>query len=531
MGIRHSLRSFVFRFLTIVTYTLLGAGTGEGETEKRPGMEFSGIELFLDDELISYTKNIRREIVQPTMHPDSPIIQREYDWESAYNCAYGRVMFDDDRGVFRMWYSAYGSFSVTGEPYRDEQYMCYAESDDGIHWKKPLMDICPLPGHERTNIVMGTKAGNCHGPCVLLNPDQRDPERRFLVLFDSYPKWHKEDAKRHGFKGRACFVAVSPDGLHWSPPGGRYAFAGKADSGQSVIWEPRMQTFRAYTRLTTKDAFGQRIRTWKMNESTDFLNWTEPMELFRTDERDGYPDMQVQQVAMTRYEGIYIGLLSLFRIEQYVESPGGIEEGPQYNNIQLVTSRDGIHFTRVANRAVFIPHRRPGEFGTHGFRTMQLLRHDDNVYIYCDGRVIDPDVPIGVEFERERLPGIDIGLFTLPRDRFVALVPRRVREAALVELIPMQYPDGQLWLNAAVFEAGVIEAELATFDGYSVVKGFSRSDAVPITGDALEHKVLWQRDGKTYSLDALPEKYEGKAVRLRLWIRQAKVHALGSKER
>ena len=498
-------------------------------TMKHPGMKFSHLELFLDDELISYTRNVRREIIQPEKHPQNPVLRREYPWEAAYNCAYGRVLFDDERGVFRMWYSAYGSRGDTGEKYRDEQYMCCAESDDGIKWEKPLLDINPLPGHERTNIVMGTKAGNVHGPCVIINPDRSDPERRFLVLFDSYPKWHRNEAEEYGFQGRACYTAVSPDGLNWSPPGGRFAFVGKADSGQGVVWDPCTETFRAYTRLTTRDASGQRIRTWKMNESKDFLHWTEPMELFRTDEQDGYPDMQVQQMAVSLYQGTYIGLLSLFRIKQYVElKDGAIEEGTQSNDTQLVTSRDGIHFSRVADRGLFMPHAGTGEFGTHGYRTFQLLRHQDRVFIYCDGRAVDAEGSRGADSERDRLPGVDIGLFTLTRDRFTALVPRRVREESLVELIPMQYPGGRLLLNAAVIPPGVIEAEVTSFDGFSVVEGFSRADSVKITGDSLEREVLWQRDGKTYSLEALPAELRDKAVRLRLWIRQGRIFALAA---
>jgi hypothetical protein len=484
-------------------------------------MEFSRLELFLDDELISYTRNIRREIVQPTKNPLNPIIRREHSWEAGHVCLYGSVLYDQQRGVFRMWYNAYG------KEYRNQQYLAYAESKDGVHWNKPLLDIKSLPGHERTNIVMGLQC-NLHGPCVIRNPDQSDAQRRFLLLFDSYPHWHK-DAEALGIKARACYAAESPDGLHWSPPSGRYAFVGKADSGQSVVWEPRTQTFRAYTRLTTKDAFGQRIRIWKMNESPDFVHWSEPMELMRTDARDGYPDVQLQQLAVTRYDGIYIGLLSLFRISQYVEAGGGVDEGLQENDIQLVTSRDGIHFTRAADRAMFMPHADRGEFGTLGFRTSQLLKHGDKVFIYCDGYTIDVDAPKGTHLDG-RLPGMEIGLFTLPRDRFIALTPQRVREEALVALAPMRYPEGQLLLNASVVKSGAIEAEIASFDGSSIVEGLARSDSVKITGDSLDHKILWQRDGKTYSLDALPDELKHKPIRLRLWIRQGKVFALRSNQ-
>ena len=82
-----------------------------------------------------------------------------------------------------------------------------------------------------------------------------------------------------------------------------------------------------------------------------------------------------------------------------------------------------------------------------------------------------------------------------------------------MELIPRQYPNGQRLLNAAVVRSGAIEVEVATFDGFSVVDGFARTDSVRITGDSLVHELLWQHNGKTYSLDALPKELQGKANR------------------
>ena len=420
-------------------------------------------------------------------------------------------MYDQELARFRMWYNAYG------KQYYKQQLLAYAESPDGVHWTKPMLDVNPAKDGQPTNILMGQEC-NLHGPCVIRNPDQSDSQRRFLLLFDSYPDW-RENASQLGIRGRWCYTAESADGLHWSPTKGRPAFAGKADSGQSVVWEPKTQTFRAYTRQTTKNAFGQRIRIWRLHESKDFLNWSEPIELMRADEQDGYPDVQIQQLCVTRYDDIYIGLLSLFRIARYEKVKGGIDEGPQVNDIQLVTSRDGIHFTRVAQRQQFMPHAGYGKFGTFGFRTAQLLQHGDRVLIYCDGRTVEKS-------DVENAPGMEIGLFTLPRDRFVSLSPIRMREAALVELTPMIYGNQPLSLNAEVLGSGTIEAEVATFDGMNVVEGFSRSDSVRLTGDSLSHKILWQRGENKYSIDALPKEFQEKPVRLRLWINQAKLHAL-----
>ncbi len=497
---------------TICSKVVVGKPT---EAEMKPNQQFSGLELFLDDEMICWSRNVRRELQLAQMHEGNPILKREYPWESRHVCLYGSVLYDAEHQHFRMWYNAYG------EDYQNQQVLAYAESKDGIHWTKPMLDLRPWPGYKKTNILMGADV-NLHGPCVIRNPEPRDANRRYLLLFDSYPKWH-EEAKPMGIDGRWCYAAESPDGLHWTPRTGRPAFAGKADSGQSVVWEPSARLFRAYTRLTSTDAFGQRIRIWKLNESPDFVHWSEPMELFRADERDGYPDVQVQQLTITRYDGIYIGLLSMFRIAQYVTSPtGAIDEGPQINDIQLVTSRDGIHFTRVADRALFMRHRGLREFGTLGYRTAQLVQHRDKVFIYCDGRT-DTAVRGGES------SGMEIGVATIPKDRFVAMTPKRLTEEAILELAPMRYPDGNLRLNARVGKVGSIQVEVADFGGV-VIKGFTRADATAITGDSFDHEIRWQKDGRTYSLSDLPGAYRNKPIRLRLWLRQAAIFALRSSD-
>lgn len=507
-------------------------------------MQFGGIELFLDDERIAWTRNIRREIQPARRHEANPVISREYPWEASYATIYGSVLYDDERDVFRMWYNAYG------EVYFNQQMLAYAESKDGVHWEKPLMEHSSWPGHERTNIVMGPDP-NLHGPGIIRNPDPDNGAERYLLMFDSYPRW-RENAAALGIHGRWCYTATSADGLRWSPQKGRPAFAGKADSCQSVVWDERTKTFKAYVRgVIERDPFGQRIRYCRLVESPDFVNWGEPIELWRPDEEDGYPDVQVQQLAVTMYEGISIGLLSLFRIARRVpiyEDGGaggeparkqamerelaglpdneqsraisGYNEGLQINDIQLVTSRDGVHFSRVADRQCFMRKNEPenwiamgGTTSSHITMASQMLLHDDAVWIYFakgDGR---PD------------GGKHIGLATIPRDRFVAMLPERLVDDAVIELVPMRYPDGTLQLNACTSPVGVIRAEIADFDG-AVVEGFERENAVPVTGDSLDHPVTWQRAGETYTLNRLPPELRDRPVRLRFWLHQARIFAL-----
>ncbi|MEW6749415.1 MAG: hypothetical protein AB1505_00370 [Candidatus Latescibacterota bacterium] len=60
----------------------------------------------------------------------------------------------------------------------------------------------------------------------------------------------------------------------------------------------------------------------------------------------------------------------------------------------------------------------------------------------------------------------------------------------------------------------------------ATIPGFPKDDAVAITGDALDHEPRWQRDGRAYGLESLAEDPRQRPVRLRLWLEQAKVHAL-----
>lgn len=494
-------------------------------------MNFSGVELFLDDRIVSFTDNIRCAVQPAQVHADSPIITREHPWEQGHVCLNGSVRYEADRKLFRMWYMS------VGKNYPTEKFMAYAESSDGVHWTKPMLDLVAYEGIKKTNILFGSGFA-VTGPAVVLNPDRSDPDKRYLVSFNSYTKTHDDTLDIAGRIARWNYVAHSPDGIHWKPPQGIKAFGGKADACQSTLWDPDKQVFRAYARRSIFDPLGQRVRTWAYVESADFFHWGPTLELFRLDEQDGGSDGQIQQLAITRYDGIYVGLLAAFRVERIYQGPEGgymkwdksgpqgegIDEGPQINDIQLVTSRDGTHFTRVGDRALFLPAtRREGVFSSTGCRTAaSLVVAHDKVHVFCDGR-------LGGWGERSPM---QIGLATIPVDRFVALEPDRKMREGVVELVPMIYPDTDLRLNATTMgqvyskeaSVGRIWPEVADPDGRAI-EGFSRADVVPIDGDAFDHRLEWTRDGKRYDLSALPERLED-PIRLRFWLDNAKIFSL-----
>ena len=455
-------------------------------------------ELFLDDEMISCMRNISRQIGCPEKYPDNPIVRSEYPWEGNIVTVYGSILRNEEDTGFRMWY-----MSVAGQ----DQTMNYAESNDGVHWQKPLFDIIPYGDCKKTNIVMGPEV-NIHGPCVICNPVKDNLQERYLAFYDSYSKYRPEVPEVQSIF-RWTYTAVSPDGLHWSPPKGRPAIAGKSDTGQSVVWDPIKRRFLAFMRgILNND--GTRIRYVRYAESQDFKRWENEIELLQAED----PREQFHQFSVTRYGDIYIGFLSIFHIEDvYSTSEYPIfEEGTC--DTQLAVSRDGLHWHHVADGAVFLPRGKTGAWDSQWIVTAsQMVLHDNKIWIYY----------AATDKRRSEGHHYQIGLAQLPRDRFVSLVPTNLEKEAIVELKPQVFSAGNLILNADA-SSGEIQVELRDFSS-QVLEGFSRSDCQKIVGDSLDHVVQWNGKGlpQAVTMHKAP-------IRIRIYLRRAMIYALCFRE-
>jgi len=113
--------------------------------------------------------------------------------------------------TFHMWYNGnYGppsKRSPGGE--RAHCCICYATSQDGVHWAKPELGLVELNGSKRNNIV-NFPVPDLWSTCDLLyDPDAVNPDRRFKMAYEAGP---------HETGGVTLFcVAFSRDGLHWRP--------------------------------------------------------------------------------------------------------------------------------------------------------------------------------------------------------------------------------------------------------------------------------------------------------------------------
>ena len=479
------------------------------------------IELFLDHHRISTEYNVRRRLCPPEKYPGNPIIVPEHPWEQLYVQVFGNVMKKEDGSGYRMWY-------IGGAKGMQKcQHLCYAESDDALHWHKVINDRNPFEHCPETNILLGLEA-NIHGPCILRNCHDDDPARRYLMIYDSYSWFRPEMKETLGDIARWCYVATSPDGLTWSPPKGIPVIPGKADCGQSVVWDPVNRQYIAYLRGTRNNnapfdpfasPYGEttRVRYVRAATSRDFLHWSLPFELLRADQQDGDPHHHIHQFAVTRRGSQYIGLLSIFHIDEYFdvdyEDKGTLlmEEGSC--DTQLAVSRDGFNWNRVADRAVFLPRGAPGQWDATWIVTANRVFYDgDRMLIYY--------AAWGCK-RSEYGHHSKLGVAVLPRDRFQSLGPKLLSQPAVVETKPLFLAPGDLKINANA-EHGRIRAELVDFNG-NVIEGFSKNECTVVESDRLDHVIRWQGGRLTDAVD--PNSLTRYAVRIRFYLHQASLYA------
>ncbi len=348
-------------------------------------------QLFLDDYLIRDTNNLERVIQQPEKHSGNPVIVPEYPWEKRILEIYGTVLYDERAKRFRCWYLANeyknGIPDNPEYPQTAEYYTCYAESEDGIHWTKPMVGRGPFGRHEKHNVVIeGT-----HGFCVLPTPDDPDPMKRYK-----------------GAGGAS--VGESPDGLVWTIRNWRDTI-GKNDTSTCVVrWKGE---YLAYVRAQVPDPDWPAVmRGVGLSVSKDFVEWTPKETVFTTDKEDGYPWTQPYGISVTPYGDVLIGILWLLHLD---EVEGNNSLGTMDTQLVVEPRRPRLA-TRVADRAPFLSPT-PGTWDAgRVFPGTTLFRRNGKVWIYYTG--------VGTR-HGEGWGEMGIGLATLPEDRFVGL---RVRE-------------------------------------------------------------------------------------------------------
>ena len=474
--------------------------TSNSPLDRLPPIRTIGHErqLFVDDYHIAIMDNVSRFIHQPAKRKDNPVFVMEEPWERQ-RFLYCDLVHDRDEKIYKLWYAVYP------EPHPG---MCYAVSEDGIHFERPKLGLVEYNGSTDNNLVRLPEGFN-HDKTVLKDDHDEDDQRRYKMI--------------HYTKG-GVGVAFSPDGLTWSANDDNPVLSPTGDGSQWSFWDEKIGRYVMYVRPNGRhvmrhwpkkgvpyDLSAFPTRRIGRSESIDFLNWTDIEEVISPDGRDG-DGTEFYYMRVLPYEGCYVGFLNV-----YHEFTGDdrFMEGFNYTmDTQLTFSRDGRQWTRVGNRHLFMVGS-PGTWDEKRIYLDDAVVVGDQIRLYYRGSNI-PHRGIGDLMGTERngqtLIGDALGMATLRLDGFASISAQE--EEGSLTTNPFHFEGGdELRINANAAR-GALEVEVLTIYGEPMA-GFSRADCATISMDGLDHVVAWKGGQKLGTLS--------QPVRLRFYLRDARL--------
>ena len=407
-------------------------------------------------------------------------------WEGN-TCGY--FTFFRDGPLFRMYYR--GSHSrAAGRPRGLREVTCYAESADGIHWKRPDLGLFSFRGSRKNNIVWVGPGAHDFTPFKDGNP--------------ACPAGARYKAVARGpWKGKsALFAFHSPDGIHWKPAQKEPILTrGAFDSQNQAFWDSLGKEYRVYLR-----DFRGGYRDIRTATSKDFLHWTDPAWLsYPGAPREHLYTNQVRPYY--RAPHIYLGFPT-----RYLPGRGSLTEG------LLMSSRDGRTFHRWEEALV-----RPGlnkeKWGNRcNYIWLGLLETKSDL----PGG--PPEISLYVNEGYYQGESQGIRRYTIRVDGFVSLHAPMAGGEAVTRVFT--FSGRELLLNESTSAAGGIRVEIQDPRG-EPIPGFALRDCPEIYGDSLDRAVRWKKG-------VSPAALAGRPVRLRFVLRDADIYSfrfMGKKAR
>ena len=437
--------------------------------------------LFFDYRELEYLDGFTRAVESPVKDSDAPLLRPDLPWERGNMQMFGSVIQAAD-GRFRAWYE------VVEAPWRVR--LAYAESDDGLRWHKPELDVF-RHGGRATNIVFDAQP---LGSAVIEDRQEPRPAYRYKLLTGAEPS--------------GCVAAFhSADGLHWESArmfGGRVqpVIATAPDCPIGFLRAPDGR-FAAYHRMA---GYGRRVFR---SESWDFAHWSgEPQMVLEPDAGDP-PQTQFYGLGASAYGPYELGTLWMYATDPDDHGPGKAH-GRQ--TPELAYARAGTAWHRAEQGTAFIANGAAGEWDCGNLQpASQPVFLDDEIRYYYAGTNVRHSRHWELEPQEAGL-----GMARLKPDRFVAL---RAGEApAELGTIAFKPPSVDVFVNARTAADGVVRVELQDAEARPL-PGFTAADCRPITGDSTAHRVEWRGVGQA-------EAPVGQPTRLRLTARQASVYSV-----
>lgn len=519
--------------------------------------------LFIDDQEILYRSGTIKKVHplakfkgNPVLTPDNPDRpwEKSIQWVSVYR--------EPATGKMQMWYQAYSGKGA--EDKRFKSVVAYAESDDGLTWVKPNLNLFSYKTRgfdvAETNIVL-IGAANGYGDrycnSVVVNPQETDPAKKYKMAFYDWGGGDGAD----GVPGLCA--AFSPDGIHWTRQGGvlqattfgaktiqppfedenpyfhlinpdgkqwrQWRYPNSLSDAVDALWDERIGKYVIYGKMWISGPDGG--LNWKhgmgRSESADFLHWSRAQLVSCVGENDP-ANLEYHTSPVFVRHGLYLSLNQL-----YARENGTIDN-------ELIFSRDGLRWDRAFARQILIPRGGKKAFDAGFLLTNNTpIEMGDEIWFYYGGnrglvRFPNPDEKDMPKRTTEFASGV--GLARMKIDRFAGIAPdpraslgNRNPSDPNRKLEPPANTIGQITcklrdlsgvqsisLNADA-SGGSVRLEILNEDGYRL-HGYTREEALPITIDSIAGEARWKEKRLA---DLPPGRYM-----LRIHLQKAEVFAI-----
>jgi hypothetical protein len=474
-------------------------------------------QLFIDQVLVQDTRAVWFTAHPGKKHPGNPVLVADQPWEP-WMVSCNTVIFDPEERIFKMWYSNYSikrfESGWNDNYYFDNPTICYAVSEDGIHWRKPMVGTMQAENGKPHNAV-----AKMHPGSVFKDNRDSDPRRRYKMV-----GWSHE---RHGYH-----TLVSADGLKWDT----WSQQPIAPHGDVITgyYDQRIQKYVAFPKSPVH-VLGFKRRTFSTMLSDDFSVWSQPVLSFRNDLRDDARSLasiepvrplldEPDDPAKIRQEFYGIGVYQAesctlafpWMLTTNARARYGNDQGLM--EIQLAVSRDLLSWERPFRSSIV-------ELGQlHEWDSVKIsspseaLQVGDEIWMYYTGGNNTHGVGEAKKKGFVKIPGhppaplrCSIGLAMWKLDRFVSA--DGPKEGGSLSTVPVTFVGERLEINARTNPGGRITVEILDGGGRPL-KRWARSD--PFSGDAIRHTVRFSGISDIAEL-------EGKPVRLRFNLYDAQL--------
>lgn len=466
--------------------------------------------LFIDvDNLVEWDINVQQRIHQAEkVRITGMECGKPGSWDARVTQAYGSTVVEN--GLFRTWYACMADAGSHGED-ADHWMTCYAESDDGIHWRKPDLKLTGQKRWPGNNLIKL--------PCCIMNVvrplPNMDCKYLALVLQKAPLERDVSDSGDIEFNGGGMYLFGSEDGLRWRQMT-KHPITQHGDFACLHVDRLR-QRYLMYQKMGANHGLLSR-RSAIVIESKDGFHWEGYHGTRQWEEcfvADDYDDLLAQQrghriaeyysYSIHQVDHLYLAVQNMLTVglplhNKMTQNPNGA------SHFRVAFSHDGKRWRHPRGRPAFLEVGKPGDFDA-GFLSGSgnIVEHDDEQLFYYSalryshGWCINPDFTMrtDIPLEDQRRFAEFQGLARIKRDRFAGLAVTW-KGCFDVEVGPRQ--ADQLSFNAACPQGRVRVAIAEQRTPYHVeprkgdsLPGFSFDDCIPFTGDSVRVPVQFRK--------------------------------------